>query len=137
MAYPDRLEDVERLIEQHRQLEHQPILLAIYFAQDQDPDSVYLMEVISQFGYDEVSDDRELFEMSYGSPDGFPLPPGSRLDIILTNPVELRAAVEQGWASLNPLLAAMEAGPEYYRVVYHSDGGDELLGLLRRDLVAA
>jgi hypothetical protein len=137
VAYPDRLEDVERLIEQHRRLDRQQLLLAIYFDCQQDPGSVYLLEVISQFGYDEVSDDRELFEMSYGSTDGFPLPSGSRLDIILTNPVELRAAVEQGWTSLSPLLAAIEAGPEHYRVVYHSDSGDELLGLLRQGLVAA
>lgn len=137
MAYLDRLDDVKRLIEQHRRLEHQPLLLAIYFAQDQDPSGVYLLEVISQFGYDEVSDDKELFEMSYGSTDGFALPPGSRLNITLTNPVELRAAVEQGWASLNPLLAAMEAGPKHYRVIYHTDDGSELLGLLRQGLVAA
>ncbi len=135
MAYPDRLEDVKRLIEQHRQLEHQPLLLAIYFAQNQAPDSVYLLEVISQFGYDEVSDDKVLFEMSYGSTDGFRLPSSGRLDILLTNPMELCVAVEQGWASLSPLLSAVRA--DQYLVIYKADQGSELLGLLRRELVAA
>ncbi len=137
MAFPDRLEDVQRLIEQHRQIEHQPLLLAIYFARQDDPESVYLLEVISQFGYNEISDDREIFEISYGSTDGFRLPFNSRLDILLTNPVELRTALEQGWVGLRPLLAAIEAGPEHYRVIYHTDDGSELLGLLRQGLVAA
>lgn len=137
MAFPDRLEDVKRLIEQHRQLKHQTLLLAIYFDRREDPDSVYLLEVISQLGYDEVSDDRELFEMSYGSTEGFPVPVGNCLDIILTSAVELRVAAEEGWASLRPMLAAIEAGPEHYHVVYSSGVGDDLLTLLRQDLAAA
>ena len=137
MPYTDRLEDVERLIEQHRQLEGQQLLLAIYFDCYQDPNSVYLLEVISQFGYDEVSDDKELFEMAYGSTDGFQLPPGGRLNIILTNAIELRTAVEQSWASVVPLLTAIEAGPEYYRVIYTFGVGDGLLAFLQRPLVPA
>ena len=137
MAFPDRLEDVERLIEQHRRLEHQTLLLAIYFARPEDPDSVYLLEVISQLGYDEVSNDNELFEMSYGSTEGFRVPTSSRLNIILTNAVELRVAIEKKWDSLRPLLAAVEAGPEQYRIIFSTSAGDDLVALLRQDLVAA
>lgn len=137
MAFPDRLPDVERLIEQHRRLEHQTLLLAVYFARPEDSDSVYLLEVISQLGYDEVSDDNELFEMSYGSTEGFRVPAGSQLNIILTNAVELRVAIEKRWASISPLLAAVEAGPEQYQVIFSTGVGNDLVALLRRDLVAA
>ncbi len=137
MAFPDRLEDVKRLVEQHRQLEHQTLLLAVYFNRPEDPDSVYLLEVISQLGYDEVSDDNELFEMSYGSTEGFRVPIGSRLNIILTNAVELRVAIEKQWDSLRSLLAAVELGPEQYQVIFSTGVGDDLISLLRQELVAA
>lgn len=137
MAYPDRLEDVERLIDQHRQLKHQTLLLAIYFDRPEDPDSVHLLEVISQLGYDKVSDDNELFEMSYGSTEGFRVPAGSQLNIFLTNAVELRVATEKNWPSLEPLLAAVKAGPKHYRVISSSGVGNDLVALLSQDLVAA
>ncbi len=132
MAFPDRLHDVERLIEQHRCLEHQTLLLTVYYDRPQDPESVYLLEVISQFGYDEISDDKALFQMAYGSTDGFPLPVGSRLNITLTNTNELSAAVEQGWPSVQPLLAAVTAGKTHYQVIHSSRIGDELLAMLQR-----
>lgn len=139
MPYPDRLEDVERLIEQHRQLKHQTLLLAIYFDCPEDPDSVHLLEVITPFGYEEVSDDKELFEMSYGSTNGFSLLPGSSLNILLTNATELQAAVRENWSSIRPVLAAVRL--EQYRTIYKSEIGDNLLVLLKqtliRDLVAA
>ena len=137
MAFPDRLPDVERLVEQHRNLEHQTLLLAIYFDRPQKPESVYLLEVIAQLGYDEVSDDQELFEMCYGSTEGFPVPAGSGLSIILTNAVELRTALERKWGSLKPLQTAVEAGPEHYRIIYSSGVGNDLVSLLQRELAVA
>lgn len=137
MAYPDRLEDVERLIEQHKQIAHQTLLLAIYFDRPEDPDSVHLLEVISQLGYDKVSDDNELFEMSYGSTEGFRVPAGSQLNIFLTNAVELRVAAEKRWPSLEPILAAIEAGPKHCRVISSTSVGNDLVALLHQDLVAA
>ncbi len=137
MAFPDRLHDVKRLVDQHSQLKHQKLLLAIYFDRPQAPESVHLLEVISQLGYDEVSGDRELFEMSYGSTEGFGVPVGSRLSIILTNAIELRIAIKEEWDALKPVLAAVEAGQEHYRVVYKSGEGDNLAALLRREAVMA
>jgi len=77
MPYLDYLPQVERLIDQHRQLEHQRLLLALYYAQDADPEGVYLLEVISQFGYNEVSEDQDMFEIEYNSSPGFLLPAGA------------------------------------------------------------
>ena len=135
MSYPDRLADVERLIAQHRGLKNQSLQLALYYAQDTDPNGVYLLEVASQFGGDEVSDDKELFEISYGSTEGFPLPPGGRLDILLTNPAEMRVALEQGWASLSPILAAVREGQ--YQVMHDTEIGRTLLTALQKDFALA
>ena len=135
MAFPDRLEDVERLIEQHRQLEHQTLLLAVYFDRPQDPESVYLLEVISPFGYNEVSDDQDLFEMQYGSTQGFPVPPDHCLSILLTNAVEAEAAIRQQWSAIIPVLDAVRRGD--YRVLYAEGEGRLVLDRLRGNMVAA
>ncbi len=135
MAFPDRLPDVERLVEQHRRLEHQTLLLAIYFDRPQDPDSVYLLEVITPFGYNEVSLDQDLFEMQYGSTPGFPVPPGKRLSILLTNAVEAEAAVRQQWPAIMPVLDAVQHGA--YRVLYVEGEGRLVLDQFRQNLVAA
>ena len=136
MPYPDELVRVQRLIDQHRQLEQQPLLLAIYYAQDNDPHGVYLLEVISEFGYNEVSDDQDMFEMEYGSTDGFPLPPGSHLHILLTNPKEFSLALRQDWRALAPLMSAIERGN--YRVVHQEGGeGSQLLAALQAERIPA
>ena len=135
MPYPDYQQQVERLVSQHRQLEHQPLLLALYYAQDSDPQGVYLLEVISQFGYNEVSEDQDMFEIEYNSSPGFLLPAGSRLHILLTNPVELQAAVDQKWSALSPVQQAIRQGR--CRVIHEEPAGSEALALLREERVAA
>lgn len=135
MPYPNEFAQAQQLITQHRQLEQQPLLLAVYYAQGNDPDGVYLLEIISEFGYNEVSDDQDMFEMEYGSTAGFPLPTGSHLHILLTNPVEFSIALRQGWPALAPLKSAIEQGN--YRVVYQEGEGMELMAALQEDRVAA
>ena len=135
MPYPDRLEDVERLVAQHRELKHQSLLLAIYYERLSDPDGVYLFEVISQFGYDEINYDQDMFEIEYASTSGFPLPQGSHLHLMLTSLVECRAAVEGNWPALSPLRDAIRNGR--YRAVYQGREGVEMLSLFRGERVPA
>lgn len=135
MAYPDRMEDVQRLIEQHRQLEHQTLLLALYYGFADDRDDVHLMEVISPFGYNEVNEDRDLFEMQYGSTPGFPLSPGKCLSILLTNSVEARTAIRQEWSAIVPVLKAVHRGD--YRVLHVEGEGSTVLEELQKHWVAA
>ena len=135
MAFPDRLPDVERLIEQHRQLEHQTLLLALYYGPDDGGDSVYLLEIITPFGYNEISLEQDLFEMQYGSTPGFSVPPGERLSILLTNAVEAEAAVRQQWPAIMPVLDAVRRGN--YRVLYVEGEGRLVLDQLRQNMVAA
>lgn len=129
MAYPDRREDVRRLIEQHRRLDHQTLLLALYYSLPDERDDVHLLEVISPFGYNEVNEDRDLFEMQYGSTPGFLLPPGSHLSILLTNAAEARKAVVQEWPAIMPVLTAVSRGE--YQVLHKVGEGEVVLAELR------
>lgn len=135
MTYLDRLEDVKQLVEQHRRLEHQTLLLALYYAPADDRGDVHLLEVIAPFGYNEVSEDQDLFEMQYGSTPGFPLPPGNCLSILLTNPAEARAAIRQQWPAIAPVLEAVRQGE--YKVIYKEDEGSVILEELQKDQIAA
>lgn len=135
MAYPDRLEDVKRLVEQHRQLDHQTLLLALYYGFADNRDDVHLLEVISPFGYDEVDEDRDLFEMQYGSTPGFPLPPGNCLSILLTNGVEAKTAIRQEWPAIVPVLKAVFRGD--YQVLHHEGEGQAVLEELQKHWAAA
>ncbi len=138
MPYPDRLEDVERLIEQHKNIAHQTLLLAVYYDLGDGSDNVCLLEVISPFGYDEVSEDKHLFEMQYGSTQGFPLSPKCCLSILLTNAPEARKAIAQEWAGIIPVLDAVSRNK--YKVLYKAGEGNTVLKELRdseRKLVAA
>ncbi len=111
------------------------MLLALYYDQPNDPKGVYLLEVISPFGYNEVSEDQDMFEIEYNSSPGFLLPAGSRLHILLTNLVELQAAVEQNWSALLPVQQAMRQ--DRYRVIHQEPTESESLALLREERVAA
>lgn len=135
MPYPDRQTDVERLVAQHRRLKDQTLLLALYYARPDAPEDVFLLEVVSPFGHNEVGDDPDLFEIEYGSTDGFPLPPGHRLHILLVNPIEFKAAVQGEWPALRPLLDAVQQGR--FHVLYAEAAGEALLTSLSAERVAA
>ena len=136
MPFPNDLQaKVQGLIAQHRRLKDQTLLLALYYAREDVPDGVYLLEVISPFGHNEVSYDKDLFEIEYGSTPGFPLPTGRLLHILLTNAVEGRAAAEQRWPAIIPVLDAVRRGQ--YQVLHEEAEGAALLSVFQEDRVAA
>ena len=47
--YPKYLNQVRDLVEQHRELVEEPLLLAIYYAPDRDPEDVFLFEILDNF----------------------------------------------------------------------------------------
>jgi hypothetical protein len=104
------IQQVERLVDEHRQLRDEPLLLAAYFEPARSPGDVFLFEVIDGFGAGSIDEDRKLFEVAYASTPSFPLPSGHHLHLILTNPEELEVAYRQGWPSLDEVRAAVRAG---------------------------
>jgi hypothetical protein len=110
-TYPDFLEQVQQLVQQHHALKREPLRLAVYYAPPRRAKgNVFLFEVIDGFGGDDVDAKRKLFRFGYGSTPAFPLPPGSTLRMMLTNPAELRRAIREGWKDIEELRRAREAG---------------------------
>ena len=124
-TYPQYKEPVERLVEQHRKLRNGHLHLAVYLAPPNRPKrDIYLFEVIDDFGGGNVDPDRKLFTFAYGSTPGFELPPGASLRMILTNPAELDAAIQQNWKRVGELRSARRASKAV--VVYADATGKKL-----------
>jgi hypothetical protein len=121
---------IRRLAEQHRELEDEPLHLAVAYqpGPPRDQQDVYLFEVIGGPIGDAVNPDRELFEVTFGPSTGFPLDPGRQLHLTLTNPAELGAAVGQEWPAVRELVDAIRAGD--YRVLHADEVGRRLLDQL-------
>jgi hypothetical protein len=109
-APPALVQQIEALINQHRRLQDEPLLLAIYYEPGRLPQDIFVFEVIDGFGAGSIDPDQELFEVTYNSTPGFPLPPGRRLHLVLTNPQEFAVAAQGNWPLLAELREAIAAG---------------------------
>ncbi len=125
--FPGFAADVQRLVNEHRQFADEPLLLAIYYKPDRELQDIFLFEVVENLG-NGVDPDRELFEVTYSSTSGFPLEPGQKLHLVLTNPQEFETAVRENWPLLRELREAIDAGA--YRVLYSDPRHARLQGLV-------
>lgn len=125
---PEYLPQVERLVESHRSLAGEPLLLAILYAPSRNAGDAFVFEVIENFGSNSIDPDSELFEVSFDSTADFQLPPGHKLRLVLTNPEELRAAVRDAWPLAQELRQAMRDGRA--RVIWADPGHPDLLELI-------
>lgn len=126
-AYRDR---VKRLVDQHLAIKDEPLLLAIYYAPDREPKDLFLFEVTENFAAGRIDLDKELFEMAFSSRSGFDIAQGRWAHLVLTNPNELRTAVDEGWPSMLEIRNSLTKGCA--EVIYSSPGiGEELLSLLQ------
>jgi hypothetical protein len=130
MSFPTDLEQVKKLVHDHQQLNEEPLVLALYYSTDTKSIDVQILEVLDGFGYNEVSADRDLFDVEYASTNGFHLPIGSYLRLVLTNPVEFRQALAERWPTAVEIARAVRRGN--YNVVYNNDAGRELLTELNK-----
>jgi len=132
MPYPSTAEFRDQIAElvtnDHTQLEGEPLLLAIYYASALAPQDECLFEVISNFGYDEISDDGHLFRIQFGLTANFPLPERGHLRLVLTNPVECETAISQEWEEVRDLKDAIQGG--LYTVVYRDARDSRAMWLL-------
>src|SRR5450432_3630103 len=104
--YPHYLAAVRHLVAQHHKIKEEPLHLAVYYAPKRHPGDVFLLEVIGGFGGEHIDPEKKLFEFSYGSTSGFPLPNSRNLRLVLTNPPEFREAVHANWRALVELREA-------------------------------
>ena len=110
MASNQTVQQVERLIDEHKNLRDEPLLLAVLFEPDRHPGDIFLLEVIDGFGSGMIDQDKKLFEVSYSSTASFPLPSGRHLRLVLTSPQEFEIANQEHWASIEEVRHALRAG---------------------------
>lgn len=122
--FPGFVAEVGRLVEEHRQLTDEPLLMAIYYKPGREPEDIFLFEVIENFGGGAVDPDHQLFEVTYSSTRGFPLEPGQQLHLVLTNPQEYDVAVREHWPIIAELRTAIQAGD--FQTLYVDPGRPDL-----------
>ena len=120
-GFPRHEKQARDLVKAHGEIEDEPLLLAVYFAPNRDPEDVFILEVLDGFGGNTVGNDGDLFEVTYGPSPSFPLQAGRRLHLILTNPTELRQAAEEEWALAKELRQAKQRGQ--WKIIYDKDEG--------------
>jgi hypothetical protein len=125
------IESIEELIEQHRQLRDEPLLLAMYYDAGDEPSEIYLLEVIDNFGSNSINADRELFEVTFPSENGTNGERGKTWHLVLTNPHEFDTALRENWKHAEKIRRAVGSGR--YEVLFMTS--DE--GLRNRDLIHA
>jgi hypothetical protein len=129
--FPQFADQIHRLVEQHRELEDEPLHLAItYQPAARDQQHIYLLEVVGAFEGSE-NPGRDLFEGTFGPASGFPLHPGQELHLILTNPSELETALRDGWPLAMELVEAIRA--KDYAVLHEDEVGRESLAILQAE----
>lgn len=125
-----RLENpLRRLAEQHRELEDEPLHLALAFDPGRDPDDVFLFELLGHFGGDEINPERELFEVTFDTSRSLPLESGQKLHLILTHPGEFRFALASHWKSADEIRDAVRRGD--FEILFADEVGREALEGLR------
>jgi hypothetical protein len=116
------------LTKQHRELEDEPLHLAISYAPRRNEHDIFLFEVIGGNGGDSVSPDKELFETTFTSTPGFPMDAGQQLHLVLTNQRELDVALSEGWPSVCEIADAVQSND--YKKLYADRKGARILKLL-------
>jgi len=119
---------IRRLAEQHRELQDEPLHLALsYLPNRRDQQHIFLFEVIGGIG-ETIAPERDLFETTFESTPGFPMRPNEQLHLILTNPAELDAALRDGWPLATEVVDAIRAGD--YKELYQDEVGSEIMNKL-------
>src|SRR5207248_11117789 len=77
---------------------------------------------------DEVSPDAQLFEVTFDSTPSFTMEPNQKLHLVLTNPKEFRAALDQHWPTAEEIREAVGRGD--FEVLHSDEIGQEALRLL-------
>ena len=128
--FPQFGQAIRRLTDQHRELEDEPLHLAIAYqpGPPRDQQDIYLFEVIG--GRGESNPDKELFETTF-EPNGR-LQSGfdQRLHMILTTPADFKTAMEEHWKTAEEIVNAVRC--DDYQVLSSDAVGAEILDLIEK-----
>lgn len=118
---------IRQLIEQHLQLNDEPLHLALSYAPQREREDIFLLEVID--GEDSLAENRELFETVFTSTPGFPMNTNQQLHLLLTTPSEWERALREGWPSAEEIRQAIAW--EDYKVLHADEVGRGMLKSLQ------
>ena len=125
--FPQFEQPIRVLTEKHRQLEDEPLHLAVSYGPLRDPQDIFLFEVIG--GQESISPERDLFEATFASVPGLSTGLPERLHLVLTNPSELKQALDEGWPLADEIADAFRSGN--YKVLHKDNVGDRMLRRIR------
>jgi hypothetical protein len=111
---PDLQKEIRDLVSSHQMLKDEPLLFAMYYDPNrgQGSNDLFIFEVLDGFGDNKVDPDGDLFEVEFGASSSMDirLPVGSKLHLVLTNPIELTAALNRQWPKASELANAIARG---------------------------
>lgn len=126
--FPQFAEPIRRLTEQHRELKDEPLHLAVSYGPAREHQDIFLFEVIG--GSESVNPEGDLFETTFLPASGFPMAPGQKRHLILTNPQELQEAVGKEWPLVREIVNALRS-PADHKVLFADETGREILDHLQ------
>ncbi|HVS39494.1 MAG TPA: hypothetical protein VMS17_28310 [Gemmataceae bacterium] len=123
--FPRFEEAIRRLTEQHRQLQDEPLHLAVAYqpGPPRDQQGIYLFEVIG--GRGEGNPDKQLFETAFDPNGRLQTGFSQTLHLILTTPDEFKTAMEEHWPSAEEIVRAVRN--KDYRVMHADEVGNGVL----------
>lgn len=127
--FPQFEAEVRRLTQEHRELEDEPLHLAISYDPGRDSQDIFLFEVIGDFARGEISPERDLFETTFHSTSEFPLAAGEKLHLVLTSPEEFSVALAEDWPLATEIKNAVRRGD--FQDLFHDEQGGRMLELIR------
>jgi hypothetical protein len=126
--FPGLESQIRDLAQQHREFRDEPLHLAIAYQPDRDPNDVFMFEPLGNVGGNEVTSEARLFEVTFESTPSFTMEGGQKLHLVLSNPLEFQAALDQRWPSAKEIRAAVQRGT--FEVLHSDDIGQEAMELL-------
>ena len=128
--FPQFEMEIRRLTEQHRELEDEPLHLAIAYqpGPPRAQQDIYLFEVIG--GWGESNPDKELFETTFEPNGRLPTGFSQRLHMILTTPVEFKTALGEKWKTAEEIVNSARWND--YQVLHSDAVGGEILDLINK-----
>jgi hypothetical protein len=126
--FPHSEDKVKSLVVEHRELKDEPLVLALYYAPDREPQDIFIFEIIDGFGVDSVDPEKNLFEVTYASNAAFPLEQGQKLHLVLTNRKEVKVAFQDGWGGTREIRDAIRRND--YRLIYQDPAAAGLIELI-------
>jgi hypothetical protein len=125
--FPQFAEPIRKLAQQHRALEDEPLHLAVSYGPPREEQDIFLFEVIGGSG---INPEGDLFETTFLPASGFPMDPGQKLHLILTNPEELREAADKDWPLAKEIIRALRS-PADHQVLFADKTGHKILKYLK------